>query len=293
MSVIQVGKENSSSIELHYEDLGEGRPVVLIHGFPLSGRSWEKQTVALLEAGFRVVTYDRRGFGQSSQPATGYDYDTLTADLDQLMTQLDLHDVTLVGFSMGGGEVARYLGTHGAERVRKAVFISAVPPHLKKTPEDPHGVESSVFDEIQAAIRADRPAFLTQFFKDFYNLDQLLGQRISEEVVRDSWQIAVSASPVATHAVVPGWGADFRRDLAKIQVPTLVIHGDQDRIVPVEAAGRRTHALISGSLYVELEGAPHGLLWTHADEVNRALLDFLESDQTLTLKPESKQARQP
>jgi non-heme chloroperoxidase len=275
MGSITVGKENSSSIDLHYEDHGAGRTVVLIHGYPLSGRSWEKQTAALLQAGFRVITYDRRGFGQSSQPTTGYDYDTFAADLNQLLTQLDLRDVALVGFSMGGGEVARYLGTYGSGRVRQAAFLSSIPPFLLKTADNPAGVDGSVFEGIQATIAKDRLAFLTGFFRDFYNLDALLGKRISDEVVRDSWNVASGASPVATSACVPTWLTDFRADLAKIDVPALVLHGDDDRIVPITASALRTHDAVKGSKLVVLEGAPHGLLWTYAEDVNRALLDFL------------------
>ncbi len=275
MGNITIGKENSSTIDLHYEDYGSGKPVVLIHGYPLSGRSWEKQITALLQAGFRVITYDRRGFGQSSQPVTGYDYDTFAADLHQVMTQLDLRDVALVGFSMGGGEVARYLGTYGSERVSKAVFISSIPPFLLKTLDNPAGVDGSVFDGIQATIAKDRLAYLTAFFADFYNLDVLLGKRISDEVVRDSWNVGAGASATATYACVPTWLTDFRGDLARIDVPTLVLHGDDDRILPITATALRTHEAVKGSKLVVLDGAPHGMLWTHAEEVNRALLDFL------------------
>ena len=275
MGSITIGKENSSSIDLHYEDHGAGRPVVLIHGYPLSGRSWEKQTTALLQAGFRVITYDRRGFGQSSQPATGYDYDTFAADLNQVLTQLDLSVVALVGFSMGGGEVARYLGTYGSARVRQAAFLSSIPPFLLKRADNPAGVDGSAFEGIQAAIAKDRLAFLTGFFRDFYNLDLLLGKRISDEVVRDSWNVASGASPVATYACVPTWLTDFRADLPKIDVPTLVLHGDDDRIVPITVSALRTHDAVQGSKLVVVEGAPHGLLWTYGEEANRALLDFL------------------
>jgi pimeloyl-ACP methyl ester carboxylesterase len=279
-----VGQENSSPITIHYEDVGSGQPVVLIHGFPLSGRSWEKQIPPLLEAGFRVITYDRRGFGQSSQPSIGYDYDTFAADLDKLLTELDLRDAVIAGFSMGGGEVARYLGTYGSERISKAAILSGIPPYLLKTPETPDALDQSVFDDTQAAIAADRLAFLTAFYDDFYNLDEFLGSRISEEVVRDSWNVAAGASPEATYACPPTWHTDFRADLAKIDVPTLVTHGTGDRILPIEAAGARTHELVNDSRYVVIDGAPHGCLWTHSDEVNRALLEFLAWDRSV--KPE-------
>jgi pimeloyl-ACP methyl ester carboxylesterase len=275
MGKITVGHENSMPIELHYEDHGAGRPVVLIHGFPLSGRSWEKQVPALLQAGCRVIAYDRRGFGQSSQPTTGYDYNTFAADLHQLMTQLDLREVALVGFSMGGGEVARYLGTYGADRVRQAAFVSAIPPFLLKTNDNPEGVDGNVFEGIKAGIAQDRLAFLTGFFANFYNLDVLLGRRISDEVVRDSWHVGSGASPTGTYVCVDSWLTDFRADLAQIAVPTLILHGDSDRIVPPAVSAVRTHQAIRDSKLVLLEGAPHGMLWTHAAEVNQALVEFL------------------
>ena len=277
MPDIYIGKENTSPIDIHYDDVGTGQPIVLIHGFPLSGRSWEKQIPPLLNAGFRVVTYDRRGFGNSSQPSVGYDFDTFASDLNRLLTELDLHDVVLGGFSMGGGEVARYLGTYGPDRVRAAVFMSSIPPFLLKTPETPNGIDQSVFDDIQAAIAADRFAYLTAFYNDFYNLDVLLGERISEETVRDSWNVAAGASPIATLACPPTWHTDFRADLRKIDVPTLVVHGTADRILPVDATGARTHEMVKDSQFVVIDDAPHGCLWTHADEVNRALLEFIRT----------------
>lgn len=280
MPDIYIGKENTSPIDIHYDDVGTGPPIVLIHGFPLSGRSWEKQIPPLLNAGFRVVTYDRRGFGNSSQPSVGYDYDTFASDLNRLLTELDLHDVVLGGFSMGGGEVARYLGTYGPDRVRAAVFMSSIPPFLLKTPETPNGIDQSVFDDIQAAIAADRFAYLTAFYNDFYNLDVLLGERISEETVRDSWNVAAGASPIATWACPPTWHTDFRADLRKIDVPTLVVHGTADRILPIDATGARTHKMVKHSQFVVIDDAPHGCLWTHADEVNRALLEFVRTAPT-------------
>ncbi len=275
MPFVTVGKENSGNIDLYYEDHGSGKPVVLIHGWPLSGRSWEKQVPALLAAGHRVVTYDRRGFGESSKPTFGYDYDTLTADLHALLTKLDLSEAALVGFSMGGGEVARYLGAHGSQRVRKAVFLGAIPPFLLKAPDNPTGVDSAIFDGIQKGLAADRPAFLAGFLKNFYNVDVLGGKRVSDEFVRLSWTIASGASPTATLACVSAWLTDFRKDLAKIDVPTLVVHGDADRIVPLEVSGRLTHEAVRGSRLVVLKDAPHGFTWTHAEEVDRALVEFL------------------
>jgi non-heme chloroperoxidase len=278
MSRIAVGTEQSTRIEIHYEDQGAGQPVVLIHGFPLGGRSWEKQTVALLEAGYRVITYDRRGFGQSSQPTTGYDYDTFAADLDRLMTELNLRDVILVGFSMGTGEVTRYLGRYGSDRVSRAVLMGVVPPFLKQTDDNPEGLQAEAVDGIVETIKQDRLAYLTAFFQDFYNLDELLGTRISEEVVRDSWNVAAGAGAVATYSCPPTWITDFRDDLPKIDVPTLVVHGDADRILPIGATARRLPTLIADCELVEIPGAPHGLLWTHGAEVNAALLQFLGHD---------------
>ena len=276
MPFVAVGQENSMPVELYYEDHGSGSPVVLIHGFPLSGRAWERQERALIAAGHRVITYDRRGFGKSSQPSTGYDYDTFAADLDKLLTALDLHGLDLAGHSMGGGEIARYLGTYGTARVRRAAIISGVPPYLLKTPEAPNGVPQEVFDQIEAALTADRAAYFTEWNKNFYNLDQTFGSRISEEAVRDAWNIAVSASPAGTIACVATWHTDFRADLPKIDIPVLVLHGTADRILPIEACGPRTHELIQGSEYVAIEGASHGLCWTYADEVNAELLRFFK-----------------
>ncbi len=275
MPYITVGTENSGNIDLYYEDHGAGKPVVLIHGWPLSGASWEQQVPALVGAGYRVLTYDRRGFGSSSKPTSGYQYDTLAADLHALVTKLDLHDMALVGFSMGGGEVARYLAKYGKERVSKAVFMAAIPPFLLKTADNPEGVERSVFEGIEKAIVADRPAFLAQFLANFYNVDVLGGKRVSDQVVQLSWNIAASASPKGTLDCVPAWLTDFRKDLAGINVPTLVMHGDADRILPIAATGQRTPGFVKGSKLVVIEGGPHGLNWTHADEVNRELLKFL------------------
>jgi pimeloyl-ACP methyl ester carboxylesterase len=274
MPYVAVGKENSSNIELYYEDHGSGKPVVLIHGYPLSGASWEKQVPVLLDAGYRVITYDRRGFGKSSQPTTGYNYDTFAEDLHKLVTQLNLHDFTLVGFSMGGGEVARYIGKYGSKGMSKAVIISGVPPYLLKTADNPEGVDGSVFAGIEKAVAADRYAFFTEFFKNFYNTDVFLGKRVSEQVVQGSWNVAASASATASLACVPTWHEDFRGNLARIDVPTLVIQGDADRILPITATGLRTAELIKGSRLVVVKDGPHCITWTHAEEVNAALVSF-------------------
>jgi pimeloyl-ACP methyl ester carboxylesterase len=275
MNSITVGRENSGPVDLYFEDHGAGEPVVLIHGWPLSGASWEKQVPVLLDAGYRVITYDRRGFGKSSRPTSGYNYDTFAEDLHKIIMRLDLREAALVGFSMGGGEVARYLGAHGSGRVKKAVFISAIPPFLLKTPDNPEGVDGAIFEGIKKAIAADRPAFLLKFLSDFYNVDVLGGKLVSDEVVRFSWNVAADASPKGTLDCVSAWLTDFRKDLAGIDVPTLVIHGDADRILPFQATGKRTPKLVRQSRLEIVEGGPHGIIWTHAEEVNRELLNFL------------------
>ena len=275
MPHVTVGAENSGDIELYYEDHGSGTPVVLIHGFPLDGHSWERQVGPLLQAGHRVVTYDRRGFGASSQPTVGYDYDTFAADLDTLMETLDLRDTVLVGFSMGTGEVTRYLGAHGSERVRGAVLLAPVPPFLLKTEDNPEGVDQSVFDGIMAAIVADRPAYLKEFLDDFYNVDELRPARISDRAWQLSWNVAVGASAYGTLACVPTWLTDFRGDLPRIDVPVLVVQGTADRILPIDATGRRLPALLRDVRFQEIPDGPHNIAWTHHDEVNKALLDFL------------------
>jgi pimeloyl-ACP methyl ester carboxylesterase len=275
MPYITVGKENSGDIDLYYEDHGMGPPIVLIHGYPLSGRAWERQMPVLLAAGYRVIVYDRRGFGRSSQPWYGYDYDTFTEDLNQLVTELGLRNIILVGHSMGGGEVARYIGKHGTKNVSKAVFISAIPPFLLKKPNNPEGVDGSVFEGIKKAVAGDRPAFFSQFCDMFYNTDILKGELVSDQAVQASWTISVECSPKAAVDCVDAWLTDFRDDLKNIDIPTLVLHGDADRIVPLANSGKRTAALVKGSKLVVIEGGPHGIAWTHADRVNRELRGFL------------------
>jgi pimeloyl-ACP methyl ester carboxylesterase len=275
MSTITVGKENSTPINLYYEDHGSGAPVVLIHGWPLSGASWEKQTAALLAAGHRVITYDRRGFGRSSKPAVGYDYDTFAADLNKLLTKLDLKKVALVGFSMGSGEVTRYLGKYGSKRVRKAVLIGTLGPYLVKAADNPDGVDAKAFADIKAAIGKDRPAFLMEFLRNFYNYDVTGGKLVSERVLEENWNVAVGASAIGTLACVDCWIEDFRKDLKKNDVPTLILHGDADRILPPDATSRRQATMIKNVTLVELPGGPHGVLWTHADRINSELVRFL------------------
>jgi non-heme chloroperoxidase len=275
MPYITVGHENSGDIELYFEDHGTGQPVVLLHGYPLNGQSWERQEAALLQAGYRVIAYDRRGFGQSSKPTTGYDCDTFAHDLDAVLDALGLQDAILVGFSMGTGEVARYLGRYGSSKVAKVAFLAPLQPFLLQTDGNAGGVPQSVFDEIVAAATGDRYAFLTQFFQNFYNLDENLGTRISEDAVRHSWNVAASASWFATTAVVRTWYEDFRSDIARIDVPALILQGTADRILPIDATGRRFRQALPAADYVEIDGAPHGLLWTHSGEVNTALIGFL------------------
>jgi non-heme chloroperoxidase len=275
MSKVVVGQENNADIEIYYEDHGTGQPVVLIHGYPLNGHSWEKQERVLLQAGHRVITYDRRGFGASSQPTVGYDYDTFTADLNTLLETLDLKDIVLVGFSMGTGEVTRYLGKYGSARVEKAALFGAIPPFLLKTPDNPEGVDQSVFDGIKAAVIADRPAYFKDFLDNFYNVDENAGTRISDQAWQNSFIVAVGASAYAAHACVDTWLTDFRADLPRIDVPTLLVHGTADRILPYEATAKRLPGLIENLKFVTVEGGPHNIAWTHSEEVNKALLDFV------------------
>ena len=275
MAYITVGQENSTNIDLYYEDHGAGQPVVLIHGYPLDGHSWEKQIPALLDTGHRVVSYDRRGWGQSSQPTFGYDYDTFAADLNAILTTLDLRDAVLVGFSMGTGEVARFLGRYGSERISKAAFLAPVPPFMLRTSDNPTGVAQSVFDGIMESIRKDRYAYFRSFYNDFYAVDENLGTRVSEDVFRAAFNVAAAGSAHAALACVPTWLTDFRQDIRSVNVPALIVQGTHDRILPIDSSGRVLHAMLPEADYVEIDGAPHGMLWTHADEVNNALLTFL------------------
>ena len=275
MSYIQVGQENAQPIEIYFEDHGSGRPVVLIHGWPLNGNAWEKQTAALLAAGHRVITYDRRGFGRSSKPGVGYNYDTFAADLDALLKSLDLDGVSLVGHSMGTGEITRYIGKYGTKRLRKAVLIGTLGPYLLKTPDNPGGVDAKVFDDIRAGLRADRPAALREFLKTFYSVGGADGQRVSERVIEANWAVAIGASPIGTVACIDAWIEDFREDIARNDLPTMIIHGGDDRILPADVSSRPQAKLINGVKYIEIEGGSHGLTWTHADEISNELVKFL------------------
>jgi non-heme chloroperoxidase len=280
MPFVKVGVENSADIEIHYRDHGTGRPIVLIHGYPLNGNSWERQERALLAAGYRCISYDRRGFGASSQPTTGYDYDTFAADLKALLDHLALdEEVVLVGFSMGTGEVTRYLGRYGSRGVSKAAMLGVIPPFLLRTDDNPLGIPAEVFEGIKQAIVADRYAYFDQFFANFYNTDVLAPQRIGDAALRASFQVASGASPYATYECVDTWLTDFRADLPKNDVPTLVLHGTADRILPFQAtaARLRDEKLIANLTVVEVPDGPHNIGWTYPDEVNAALLEFLAS----------------
>jgi len=275
MPFITVGQENTGAINLYYEDHGSGRPVVLIHGFPLSGRAWDKQIPALLNQGRRVITYDRRGFGQSSQPTTGYDYDTFATDLKTLLDTLDLRDVALVGHSMGTGEITRYLGQFGSARVASGVLISPLPPFLLQTADNPEGLPASVFDQFRQVAKQDTPAWLKGFLDGFYNIEKLRGALVSDQAYQASWNLAVTASATAAVACIATWETDFRADLAKIDVPILVIHGDDDQVLPYAKTSERLAGLIGDMQMVMIHGGPHAIAWTHADAVNNALLKFL------------------
>ena len=277
MPKVTVGRENSADIEIHYEDHGAGQPVVLIHGYPLSGRAWDKQVPVLLAAGFRVITYDRRGFGQSSQPVVGYDYDTFAADLDSLLDHLDLQDAVLAGHSMGTGEVTRYLSAYGPDRVAKGVLVSPIPPFLLQTSDNPDGVPQSLFDGFVEAAQTDMPAWMKSFLDNFYNVDTLRGTLVSDQAYQASWNIAAGASATAAVACITTWTTDFRADLDKIDVPILVIQGDADQVLPLDKTGKRLPGLINDLQLVVIEGGPHAIPWTHADQVNQALLNFLRT----------------
>ena len=283
MPYIHVGDENSGSIDVYYEDHGSGEPVVLIHGYPLSGRAWDKQLPVLLEAGRRVITYDRRGFGKSSQPTSGYDYDTFAADLAALLNELDLHDATLVGHSMGTGEVTRYLGTHGSARVARGVLISPIPPFLLRTDDNPEGLPASLFEGFIKEAKADIPAWMKGFLENFYNFDEYGGKLVSDQAFQASWNIASAASAIAAVACIPTWETDFRQDLPKIDVPILVIQGDADRILPYDKTGKRLPGLINDMELITIEGGPHAIAWTHTMQVNKPLLQFVGAEAPVTV----------
>lgn len=277
MPYITVGIENSGPIDVYYEDHGSGQPVVLIHGFPYGGSSWEKQIRPLLSAGYRTITYDRRGFGSSSQPGMGYDYDTFAGDLDVLLRELDLRDVILIGHSMGTGEVVRYLGSYGSQRVSRAVLLSPLAPFLLKTPDNPEGVDQALFDGFKQAVVKDRFAYLTDFVKAFFNWDQNKNKRVSEEAFRAHWNVGARSSAIAMLYSIDAWLTDFRGDLPRIDVPVLIIQGDKDAVLPYEKTGKRLEPMLPGSRLITLKNAPHGIPWTHGDEVNQAIMEFISA----------------
>jgi non-heme chloroperoxidase len=282
MAYLAVGTENASSIELYYEDHGTGQPIVLIHGYPLSGRAWDKLVPALLEADYRVITYDRRGFGKSSQPTTGYDYDTFAADLKVLMEALELETTILVGHSMGAGEVVRYLGSYGAARVAKAVLVSPIPPFLLQTDEDPEGLPADLFAQFTEAAKGDTPAWMKGFLETFYNYDVLGGTLVSDQAFQASWNIATAASAFAAVACIATWETDFRNDLSKIEVPLLVVQGDADRVLPFQYTGKRLAGAIADLELVVIEDGPHGIPWTHSERITSALLQFAGASAPVT-----------
>ena len=273
----QLKTTGTAPTEIFYEDIGSGQPVVMIHGWPLSGRMWEGQVSALNDAGYRTITYDRRGFGDSGRPIAGYDYDTFASDLNDLMTALDLKKAVLVGFSMGGGEVARYIGTYGTSRVAKAVLLGAVPPFLLQTPDNPDGAPKAVFDEMIAGVKKDRVNFLAGFYEKFFNRNKK-ADIVSDDVIAWAKAVAWAASPIGTRDCITAFGTtDFRKDMAKFDVPTLIVHGDTDQIVPFEISGKKSAAMVKGSVLKVLKDAPHAFNATHGDELNRILLDFLKT----------------
>jgi non-heme chloroperoxidase len=275
MPHLTVGRENSAPIVISYEDHGQGDPVVLVHGYLLDGRSWEKQETALLAAGYRVITYDRRGFGASSRPSVGYDYTTLSGDLAALLDELDLYSAVLVGSCAGTGEVIRYLGTYGDARVRAAVLVAPLPPCLPRGPDNPDGVDRAVLDDFRRALLVDRPAATKTFLDRSFNLDVLGGTVVSDQAWQNSFHVAIGASAAAAVGGAIAWLEDFRRDLARITIPVLVVQGGQDRVMPAAATGERLLARLAGVRYVVIPEGPHALVWTHAEQVNQALIAFL------------------
>jgi non-heme chloroperoxidase len=274
MPYVTVGRENSAAVRIYYEDHGSGSPVVLVHGYALNGHSWEKQEAALLAAGHRVITYDRRGFGASSRPSTGYDFGTLANDLHTLLSRLGLREVVLAGSGMGTGEITRYLAVHGPGRVSAAVLVAPLLPFLVKTSDNRDGIDRSVFDDMTARVTADRPAAMKDLLDDSYNLDLLGGTRVSDQAWQNSFYAALCASAQGALGCVTACQEDFRADLTTISVPVLIIHGDQDRVLPYEATSRRLPAFLHNARSTLIAGGPHAIIWTHADEVGQALLQF-------------------
>ena len=287
MPFIQSTQSDSEPVQIYYEDLGKGKPVVFIHGWPLSGSMWEYQLTQLPQQGLRCITYDRRGFGKSDYPLNGYNYNTLAGDLKALLNALNIEDVTLVGFSMGGGEIAKYFSLFDGARVSKVVLISAVVPYMLQTADNPDGVPQKVFDQMAKAITADRPTFLEGFNKDFYSVGSA-NNPVTDAYLNNSLNKAMTSSPIATLACAKSFSStDFRKDVPKINVPTLIIHGDDDKTVPIKATGEQTAKMISGSIYKVYDGAPHGLWFTHKEKLNRDLIDFIQPSKVSSSKQSS------
>ena len=275
MPFIRSAQMNTEPIKIYYEDHGQGKPVVFIHGWPLSGSMWEYQITNLPQQGLRCITYDRRGFGRSDWPAGGYDYNTMAGDLKAIIDELNLTDVTLVGFSMGGGEIAKYFSLYGGAKVSKVVLVSAITPYMLKTDDNPGGVPQEIFDKMTKGMLEDRPAFMQDFNKDFFGVS-LVNHPVSDAFLANSLTQTLCASPIATLQCAKAFSStDFRQDVPKINVPTLVIHGDKDKTVPIKATGEQSAALIAGAQFIVYEGAPHGLWYTDKDKLNQDLVNFI------------------
>lgn len=283
MAYVRVGMENKYPLELHFTDRGAGEPVILIHGYPFSGAAWECQERALIDAGYRCITYDRRGFGESSKPSIGYDYNTFAQDLDTIIRELDLKNVTLIGHSMGTGEIARYISRYGSENIVRAIMVSPIPPFLLKTNDNQTGVDQKVFDGYKENILKDRYAFMTTFLKNFYGNGMMTSDGVSNEKLQADFNLGVSSGAAAFLKCVDTWIEDFRDDVTKIDIPLLIIHGDADKILPIDSTARVLVKTV-GEL-VEITGGSHGISWTHAEEVNRAILDFLGRSASRVLSP--------
>jgi non-heme chloroperoxidase len=275
MPFITSNQNNTGAVNIYYEDLGLGKPVVFIHGWPLSGSMWEYQLTQLPQQGLRCIAYDRRGFGKSDRPYGEYDYNTLAGDLKSLLDELDLNDVTLVGFSMGGGEIAKYFSLYGGARVSKVVLVSAVVPYMLKTEDNPEGVPSEVFDGMTKGMIDDRPGFMQSFNADFFGVT-IMHKPVSDAFMANSMVRVMDASPIATLKCAEAFATtDFRKDVITINVPTLIIHGDKDKTVPIKATGQESSKLIPGARFVVYEDAPHGLWYTHKEQLNQDLIDFI------------------
>jgi non-heme chloroperoxidase len=275
MPFIKSVQNNNKPVKIYYEDYGKGKPVVFIHGWPLSGSMWEYQVTQLPQQGLRCITYDRRGFGKSDRPFDGYDYDTLAGDLKNLLEELDITDVTLVGFSMGAGEIAKYFSLYGGKRVSKVIIVSGVTPYMLKTDSNPDGVPQEEFDKMAKAMIEDRPAFMENFNKDFFSVS-LANHPVSDAFLANSLTKVMDASPIATLECAKSFSAtDFRKDVVKINVPTLIIHGNNDKTVPIKPTGEESAKLINGARLIIYEGAPHGLWYTDKEKLNQDLIDFI------------------